>query len=290
MKRALVSLVVACTMWAAPVPAFAEEPAAAPVDDLAKARALHEEAQAKFRTADFEGALKAWQEAYAAVPNKDEESAVLVAIIFNTALCYLELYKLRGDVEYLKKSKLNLDAYAEKIDETYADQPERRAEERAIVEGYLADVEKLLAAEASQPKEPKEPEPKEPEPKPPEPKPPVADTPPRQPGRGWMIGGGVAIGLGILAGAGMTAALVVGKRANRIGGLDDDDYDGRKDTFDRGRAANAGAIAAGVIGLVCVATGIALLSVGAKKRNARTAALPKIGHGIASVLSGQPLF
>ncbi|HWB78049.1 MAG TPA: hypothetical protein VG755_23955 [Nannocystaceae bacterium] len=285
----VVSLLVACTMWAAPLPAFAEEPAAAPVDDLAEARRLHEEAQAKYNTSDFEGALKSWQAAYAAVPNKDEKSSVLNVIIFNTALCYLRLYQLRGDIEYLKQSKINFEHFEERIDETYADSPEAREESRASVTTWLAEVDKLLAEAAAKPKEPepKEPEPKKPEP---EPEPPVVDKPPREPGRGLMIGGGVAIGLGILAGAGMTAALVVGKRANHIGGLDDYDYGSRKDTFDRGRAANAGAIAAGVIGIVCVATGVALLAVGAKRRNTRTAALPKIGRGIAGVLSGRPFF
>lgn len=285
----VVSLVVACTMWAAPVPAFAEEPAAAPVDDLAQAKALHAEAQAKFRTADYEGALKAWQAAYAAVPDTPDANGIRALIVYNTGVCYQKLYELRDDVEYLKQAKINFEDYASKIDETYADDPEKRESERTNVEAQLAKVDEALAAAAKKP-EPKEPEPKQPEPKKPEPTPPVVDTPPRQPGRGLMIGGGVAIGLGILAGAGMTAALVVGKRANDIGDLDDYDYSGRKSTFDRGRAANAGAVAAGIVGIVCVATGIALITIGAKRRNARTAALPKIGHGIASVLSGRPLF
>lgn len=284
----VVSLILACAMGAAPLPAFAEEPAAAPVDELAEARRLHEEAQAKYNTSDFEGALKSWQAAYAAVPNKDEKSSVLNVIIFNTALCYLRLYQLRGDVEYLKQSKINFQHFEERIDETYADSPADREESRASVTTWLAEVDKLLAEEAAKPKEPAPTEPTEP--KKVEPEPPVVDQPPRAPGRGLMIGGGVAIGLGILAGAGMTAALVVGKRANAIGGLDDYDYAGRKDKFDRGRAANAGAIAAGVVGIVCIATGVALLAVGAKRRNARTAALPKLGRGIAGVLTGRPFF
>ena len=90
-------------------------------------------------------------------------------------------------------------------------------------------------------------------------------------------------GLGVAAGAGMVAALVVGRRANDLDGLDDRDFAGRETQFDRGRRANAAAFATGSLGAVLLAAGVAMIVIGAKRRDTRTAVTPVVGRGLAGV-------
>jgi tetratricopeptide (TPR) repeat protein len=283
------AIVVACALAVAPARASAEEPAAPAQDPaFAKAEELHLDAEAKYRTADYEGALTSWQQAFKTLPRTPEANPYRALILYNIAASYEKLYDLRGDTEYLKQARINLTEFESQIDETYAGSPEEGEAERANVKAKIAHIDELLAAA---PQKQPDPVPK-PKPDPPqvEPKPtPIDDAPPPKDrsARGFTIGGAVLLGLGVAAGAGMGAAMAVGARANRLHGIADDNLEAREARFDRGRAANAGAIAAGVIGLACIATGIALIAVGAKRRSSRTAA---IGRGIVGLVGGRPWF
>lgn len=284
--RAL-ALALALSFGPQPVVAASVEPPAAAEDELAEAKRLHNEAEAKYSTADYDGAVAAWQASFAALPRNPEANPYRSVIQYNIAAAYEKLYELRKDVEYLKKARMNLERFEASIDEIYAGAAEDGEQERANVKAKLAHIEGLLAKAETEPPPPK-PSVDGPPPTDPKPTPPRSDGPPRaRDGRGLVIGGGMAIGLGLIAGAGMTAALVVGKSANDIGGVAEDDLAERKEVFDRGRSANAAAIATGVIAAACVATGIALVVVGSKRKTSRTA---KLGHALASVLAGRPLF
>jgi hypothetical protein len=250
----------------APAPTTDEDPT------LAEAKAHHVEADAKYNTADYEGAIASWRKAYAALPRTHPEANYYRALIaYNIAASYEKLYAVRGDVEHLRQAKILLQKFEASIDETYSDVPDEGVQVRAEVRAKIAHIDELLAKAEHEPK------PKAPTTRPQDrtttPVKPTEKAPAdRDPSRGLVVGGGVLIGLGVVGGAGMTAALVVGGRANDIGDIDDADVAARKETFDRGRAANTGAIAAGVVGLACLAAGIALVVVGVKRRPARTTA------------------
>lgn len=281
--RRVTCIALVWSLATAPV-AMAAEPEPAPVDpELAASEALYREAEAKYSTADYPGAIEAWQKAFAALP-RTAAPAYRSMMVYNIAIAYERLFELRGDVEYLKKARMNLKGFEASLEETYEHSPEDAVTVRAEVEEKIAHIDELIAkaereAAAKQPPVEGPVEPKTS---------PGTDTRTRDPATGFFVGGGVLLALGVAAGAGMTAALVVGKRANGIGGIAETDYDARKERFDRGRAANAGAIAAGAIGLACLAGGVALLVVGSKRRASSTAAAPMVGRGLAGLaISGR---
>jgi len=283
----VLSLALAGALALAPTSVLAEpasaEPAPSVDDALAEAKAWHVDADAKYNTADYEGAIEAWQKAYAALPRTAEANPYRSLILYNIAAAREKLFSLRGDVEHLKQAKILLEQFEASIDETYAGAPEEGDKERAQVQEKLARIDGLIAAANRDDAPAKRPAtaPAEPGPR----KTTTTDAPPRarEPGRGLLIGGGVLLGLGVVAGAGMTAALVEGGRANDLDEIADDNLDAREDLFDRGRRANVGAIVAGAIGAACLAAGTALVVIGAKRRSSRTALTPAVGRGFAGL-------
>lgn len=277
--RRRTSLVVIAALLAGPrsaaaQPAPAEPPAVAEdaEDDLAAAKAAHEEADAKYNTADYQGAIDAWQRAYAALPRTPESNTYRTLINYNIAAAYEKLFDLDGKVFHLRQAKVLLEKFEQSIAEIYADAPADGEAERVQVQEKLGRIEVRIAeAEGSTDDTATKPKP-EPVTAPDQPRPRE-----KKPGRGLIIGGGVLVGLGVGALAGMVPALVIGKRKNDIGDLEDDEYVERGERFDDGRAANRGAIAAGVLAGVFVGAGIALIVVGAKRRSAKTAIAPSIG-------------
>lgn len=294
MKRIVPTLVSAIALALAPAPAFAAartEPAAAspatepdPVDPISQAKAWHLEADAKYNTADYEGAITAWQKAFAALPRGGEANVYRSAILYNIAAAREKLFALRGDVEHLKQAKILLEQFEASIDESYPPGAEEAAQERARVQEKIAAIDAQIAASEAA---------REPDPAPPtgpttEPAvdAPTSDAPAtrsKPSARTYFIVGGVLSGLGVAAGAGMVAALVVGRRANDLDGLDDRDFAGREAQFDRGRRANTAAFATGTFGAVLLAAGVAMIVVGAKRRDTRTAVTPVVGRGLAGV-------
>lgn len=283
-----ISIVLASALSFAPTHVVAAAPAAepaVPADALAEAKAWHLEADAKYNTADYDGAITAWEKAFAALPRTQDANTYRSLIYYNIAAAREKLFALRGDVEHLKQAKILLQQFEASIDETYSGAPEQGEEERARVQEKLVRIEGLIAEATAE----------DPPATPPEPGPPVDPEPVRTPptdvtqpggdsGRSLLIAGGVLAGLGVLAGAGMTAALLIGRKANDIDGIEEQELAKRKAIFDRGRRANAGAIAGGVLGTVLVAAGVALLVVGAKRKARATAMAPLVGRSVAGVV------
>jgi hypothetical protein len=291
MKSTLVAMTIAIAMV---VPARVEarapaaEPAPGEADPLEVAKQRHLAAATKYDTADYAGAIEAWQDAYDQLPRTADANPYRALILFNIAAAREKLFELRGDVAELKAAKILLEKFDGAIDEIYADAPEEGAAEREHVREKIARIDARIA-EASKPPEPApEPQPAASEPTPVAPA--DADTPPRRatPGRGLIIGGAVALGLGVAAGAGLIASALVGRKSNSLGGLADTDLVGRQERFDRGRSANAGAIASAAIGVVALATGVALVVVGSKRRARSVAWQPLLERGTAGLgLSGR---
>lgn len=298
MKRIVPTLVSAIALALAPAPTFAAahtEPAAAspatesdPVDPISQAKAWHLEADAKYNTADYEGAITAWQKAFAALPRTGEANVYRSAILYNIAAAREKLFALRGDVEHLKQAKILLEQFEASIDDSYPPGAEEAAQERARVQEKIAAIDAQIAAQIAASQAAREPDPAPPTGPTTEP---VADAPTsdapttrsKPSARTYFIVGGVLSGLGVAAGAGMVAALVVGRRANDLDGLDDRDFAGREAQFDRGRRANTAAFATGTLGAVLLAAGVAMIVVGAKRRDPRSAVTPFVGRGLAGV-------
>ncbi len=292
MSRVLSTVATMIALALAPIPAAASgqgpnEPSepTEPTDALAEAKAWHIEADAKYNTADYEGAITAWQKAFAALPRTPEANTYRSLILYNIAAAREKLFALRGDVEHLKQAKILLEQFEASIEETYAAAPEQGEEERARVEAKLETIDAQIAQQDSAPP-PVQPPPPELAADPPATDSPTSQAPAKRPAKTYFIVGGVLAGLGVAAGAGMASALVIGRRANDIAGLDDRDLDGREQMFDRGRRANVAAFVTGTFGAACLAAGVAMLVIGAKRRDTRTAIAPVVSRGLAGVAVG----
>ena len=246
----------------------AEEPAAAPAE-APNAEAIFRRGQAKYETADYNGAIELWTEAYALVDSTPENASIKALIIYNLAQAHLEAFDLDQDTIHLKQALRLLESYRKNLDLLYED-TEAIAAERQTVDDRIAELEAAIAEAEAEP----EPEPDEPD----EPPPPAdpstdpgpVDAPPS--GKALVITGGVLLGLGAaMLGTGIAGGLI-GASANDISELMPGDTAGREDQFALGRAANGMAFLGYVGGGVFIATGAALLGVGVKRNKQRARA------------------
>ncbi|MEZ4382209.1 MAG: hypothetical protein R3A79_12735 [Nannocystaceae bacterium] len=262
----MVALGVACVVAltaAGPVAAGgSDEP------DLAKIGELAQEAQTRFETADYAGAIDLWTKAYAALPEEPAYAQQRSVLVYQIAQASVEAYSLDPQILYLRKAERLLTSYLETIDAS-------DGETIAAVEGQLAELRgKIEAASAEDPEaaagEP-EVEPEEVDGGAPGASGPTdaADDP--RAGRALMISGGALLGLGAASLGVMTAGLVWGLRvdargdgAKAAGETDPAVYTG---LLEDGTAANRLALGAGIAGAVLVVVGGGLLGVGAVKRS-----------------------
>lgn len=257
------------------------------MDPLATAKKEHAHGQTLFDTTDYDGAIEAWTRAIDALPPKEPKSATYrPLILYNIAAARERLFDLSQDKDELRRAKILLERFDASIDEVYGHDPEMAETERTRVREKIAALDVRINAAEKKPDPPVT----DPAPKEPDVAPPTTDRDlPSKPGNGLMIGGGVMVGLGAAAIGGLIAGLVIGKNANDIRDLADDDLAGREERFARGDRANSASIAMGVVAPLLVGGGVALLVIGAKRnRSARVSAAPSFGpHGVAWVLRGR---
>jgi hypothetical protein len=231
--------------------------------------------QTKYETADYDGAIELWTEAYGLVESTPETAAIKALLIFNLAQAHVKAFELHEDTLHLKKARALLDSYRASLELLYADEA-ARADESAKVDATLADIAaKLDAAERDQAEA-------EPTPGPTAP-PPQVDAPPSNPSPGnplLFAGVGVTV-LGVaMGGVGLGLGAAWAASANDVSGLEPSDLDAREQQFTRGRRANSLMIAGGVIAGVLIPTGVALLAIGAKRnadaRRSRQARVPQL--------------
>ena len=269
--RPIAALLAAALTGAGPGPTALAAAPEAPTDPLADAQRLYDRGKAKFETADYADAIELWTEAYALVPETPESSQIKVLLLYNLATAREKQFEVSRDPAELRKAAILLQSFEESIATLYGEGEEAEAE-RAKVQEKLAAVEaRLRAHEAMQaPVDDGDDDGDEPT----GPTTDVESTPPEEgeeparAGRGLVIGGAVAAGLGVGGLALMAAGLGMGARANDISDLEPDDIDGRRDRFDRGRTGNTLAIAGGVAGGVLLVTGAVLLGIGLSRTRA----------------------
>lgn len=230
---------------------------AAPADAAGQTQRLFGEADARYQTSDYNGAVAAFTEAFTAsqaIEDDELRGRVQAAILFNLGRAHLEAYRTDQRAEHLRQA---IDLFEKYLAQT-AD-----LDDRVDAEQRLADARALLDAVAAPTNEP---EPTaEPDPEPiPEPEP----TRDRISVAGYATLGLAAVGVGVLgAGIGLAGA------AQR-------DYDAgptreiRTDAVARGGVGNAMIIAGGAFAGAMVVTGVALIGAGKSKQRRNVALVP----------------
>lgn len=262
------------------LPAVPEVRAAAPAkanEELnAKISALAQEAQTRFETADYAGAIELWTQAYAALPNEPAYDKRRNVLAYQIAQACVEAYELDPQLVYLRKAERLFDNYLQtisakdknttaKVQGTLGELREkiRVAEEREAADKQVAaetaegrgedDGAALLAARKAS--EAREAEARA-----------NAEREARR-ARRLTIAGGALTGAGAIALGVMAYGLARGARVDRDGeaakadGVTDPAV--YRDLLDQGTAANTLAIATAVVGGVLVVTGIGLIGAGA---------------------------
>lgn len=241
------------------------------VDPLTDAQRLYDRGKAKFETADYADAIELWTEAYAIVPETPESNQIKVLLIYNIATAREKQFEVSRDPAELRQATILLQSFEDSIAALYGEGPEAEAERAKVRERRAAIEVRLREAEAAQAAQAREDDGKaegtEPT-TPPEPTTPDDGGVAPRGGRGLVIGGAVAAGLGVGGLGLMAAGLGMGARANDIADLEPSDIDGRRDRFDRGRTGNTLAIAGGVAGGVLLVTGAVLLGIGVPRMKA----------------------
>lgn len=236
------------------------------------AESIFRRGQAKYETADYNGAIELWTDAYALVDSTPENASIKALLIYNLAQAHVKAYELDEDAIHLKQAQQLLQSFRANLELLYEDEAQL-AEETAKVDQNLAEIDEMMAArEAEKTKAEDTPE-AEPEHEPEvgsptDPGP--TDEGPSGEGKPFLIAGGVALGLGAAFGAVAITGAVMGSGANDISDLAPDQLIEREDRFSTGRTGNALLIVGSVGAGVLVSTGIALLVVGIKRNKSRS--------------------
>lgn len=228
----------------------------------AEAETMFRRGQAKYETADYNGAIDLWTEAYSLVDSTPETASIKALLLYNLAQAHVKAYELDEDDIHLKQAQQLLQSFRNNLELLYEDKAQLDEETKKVDE-RLAEIEQMLAAAKPAPEpEPDEPPPPELEP---EPEPVIDDPSDARPGKPLIITGGVLLGLGVGAGVVAIAGAVIGSGANDIADLDPSDVVAREQRFATGRTGNTLAIVGAVGAGLLLPIGAALIGVGAKR-------------------------
>lgn len=210
-----------------------------------EARELFQKGAGRYDTADYAGAIEAWTDAYALLPDVPDFAAPKADLSFNIAAAHEKNFAVDGDISHLKQAKILLEKYQAAVPDLY----ENSTQELVRVAERIAEIDsKIEKAEQAQSAG----------------KDPIIIVD-QKPGRGLIVVGSVLTGLGV-AGLGTGAAgLAIGAGANDISGLDPLDEQARAAQFQRGRTGNTLGIVGLSAGGVLLGVGVALIAVGAAK-------------------------
>lgn len=237
------------------------------IPGYAEAEALYERGKARYQTADYDGAIGLWTEAYGSLPDQAETSHIKTLLMYDIARAHEEAFAVDGSVARLRQAKILFERYRESIPQLYPDARAAKAEREQVDERIEGLDGRIAAASADDAQDPSAAT--------------SGDDRVRD-GRRLVIAGATVGALGV-AGIGlMTAGLVIGQQANDISDLDPGDAAGRREQFDRGRTGNVLAIVGGAVGGALLAASATMLAIGLSRRtSATTAVAPVVGPGFA---------
>jgi tetratricopeptide (TPR) repeat protein len=227
---------------------------------VAQAQKLYEEGTLRYRTSDYLEAVEAFTKAHAKasqIENDEEREYVMNTLLFNLARAHTKAYDLDQDASRLRKAKDLLEKYLAKEEDLGNELDAQlllKKTELELVElegrtGKDTDSARPAPAQASTDK-------------------------PRI--NGLMIGGIVTIAAGLGGLAVMAGGLV---RANKATERFETQPTKRDEAREDIEGGNRMAFIGGVIGGIVLATGVVLLSLGARKRSKRMALVPT-GTGV----------
>jgi len=228
---------------------------------------LYTQGQEKFDAGSYGDAGDLWGQAVNLLPQNKNNSATRQTIM-NLALdAYLRAYRGDSDRRHINSAKDLLDSYEAALEGTNVTLSDEIANEKRQIEEILADIaeadaeaEAAAAAEAAKVVEP-----------PPSDPLPVTDD---KPGRGLVIGGAVALGVGGAAIGLMLGGVIGSLSAQTNFNSAEPGTSEREDFKKRGETMNTLAIVGGVIAPLALGAGVALLIIGLKKnKQARNQAM-----------------
>jgi hypothetical protein len=252
--------------------------ASAPEDDrIARARQLYDEGEDRFATADYTGAIELWGRAFASLPDTTDTGRIKALLIYNLATAHERAYDISDELGHLRQARSLMQNYADSIPSLFVATAEADDERDKITARLNQIARKIDLAERARKRERRA----------------GGDTDPaddddardrvaaRRRATALLASGATLGALGIVGLAVMTGGLVMGRRANDIDDLADDDISGRRDRFARGRGGNTMAIVGGALGGVLVVSGAVLLGIGASARRKTVAWSPALAPGFA---------
>jgi tetratricopeptide (TPR) repeat protein len=240
-----------------------------------EAEALYQKGKGEFETADYAAAIETWTKAYTMLPSTHESARVKVLLLYDIATARELAFDVDGEVAHLRQAKILLENFDANIPALY-EEGVTADEERKRVRERIAKLEQKIEEAQAGPG----PLVDEPEPKPDE-TPEGPDAAKKR--KALVITGATLFALGGASLGLMTAGLVIGDKANDISDIDDDDIEGRRDQFARGRTGNMLAYVGGAAAGVFLITGTVLLVLGKKKSPSKTALTPALGPTFAGM-------
>ncbi|HWB80611.1 MAG TPA: hypothetical protein VG755_36865 [Nannocystaceae bacterium] len=259
-------------------PAASSEPAAAdgeakPVD-MDEVKRIYAEGKAKYDTHDYKGAIAAWTEALSLLPPVTENREIRNDLVYNIATAQERAYDIDKDASHLRSARALLVDFVDEYKRLYTPTDEARAEVERVKERIAKLDQRIADAEKAQPVvNPHGTNNAEAKRKAAALQQVFADDPElaRQykSGRGMIIGGSVALGLGVLSLLVCAAAISEARDGGSNRGVD------------RGIA-----FAFGGVGVAGVVAGSVLLGIGVPKRKkaletarSRVVLAPTLGPG-----------
>ncbi len=253
-------------------------------EHIQRARALYDRGKAKFETAQYLEAIELWTEAYGTVPDEPGTARIKALLIYNIASAQQRAFEIQRDPKHLRQAKVLMENYAQNIPQLYEDEREAEAE-RAKIEARLQEIEATLASTETRAGDSADEE---------ETAPVVASSPTEGAADGGkrrrtlLVTGGTLAGLGVVGLGVMAGGLAMGAAANDLSELMDDDIEGRRAQFDRGRAGNVLAWTGGFVGGALLVTGAVLVGLGVEAGVRKTAAAPFVSpHGAGLAVRGR---
>ncbi len=235
---------------------------------------IYGEGKAKYDTHDYKGAIESWTEALSLLPPVTENREIRNDLVYNIATAQEKAYDIDKDAAHLRSARALLVDFVDEYKRLYTPTDEARAEVKRVKERIAKLDERIAAAEKASPS-PHGVENAEAKRKAAALQQVFAADPALsqqyKSGRGMVIGGSIALGLGVLS------LLVAASALGDVGRNDPD------------RGLNRGiAIAFGAVGVGGVVAGSVLLGIGVPKRKraletarSRVVIAPTLGPGRA---------
>jgi hypothetical protein len=262
----------------AAAPAASSEPTAAAGDakpvDMDEVKRIYAEGKAKYDTHDYKGAIDAWTEALSLLPPVTENREIRNDLVYNIATAQERAYDIDKDAAHLRSARALLVDFVDEYKRLYTPTDEARAEVTRVKERIAKLDQRIADAEKGQPvANPHGTTNVEAKRKAAALQQVFADDPElaRQykSGRGMIIGGAVALGVGVLSLLVCAAAISEARDGGSNRGVD------------RGIA-----FAFGSVGVAGVVAGSVLLGIGVPKRKkaletarSRVVLAPTLGPG-----------